>query len=278
MRPLALVVLIFAAGCVVPKSQYEAAAADANTAKLARQSAEKQLADAEQENASLKAQLAALASQLATLASSRSVDAGELEELRQQKAAAEARARLFDDLVGKLKKMIDAGQLDVTIRRGEIVLQLGTDVLFDLGKTDLKPEGKAALVEVAKVLKTLAGRRFQVAGHTDNLPIKTKEFPSNWELSTARAVVVVKLLLKEGVAPTVLSAAGYADVDPIGSNAAPQGRAKNRRIEIVLVPNVEDLGLQLKRIRGEEAERKPSDAKPAEGKAAEEKKAEPKKR
>ncbi len=87
----------------------------------------------------------------------------------------------------------------------------------------------------------MTGRRFQVAGHTDTIPIKTKEFPSNWELSTARAVAVVKLLTEKGVRSDVLSAAGYAEYDPASSNATDKGRTKNRRIEIVIVPNIEDL-------------------------------------
>src|SRR6185369_7342950 len=106
-----------------------------------------------------------------------------------QKAAAEARLKLFEDFLAKFKKMIEAGKLDITVRRGQIVLALGTDILFDTGKTEIKPEGKAALSEVADVLKGVAGRRFQVSGHTDNVPIgkTTKEFASNWELSTGRA-------------------------------------------------------------------------------------------
>ena len=165
----------------------------------------------------------------------------ELEELKAQKTAADARAKLFDDFIKKFQKMIDAGKLDITMRRGQIVLALATDVLFDQSKTEIKPEGKTALDEVAAALKGISGRRFQVAGHTDTYPIKTKEFPSNWELSTARAVSVVKLLVGAGVKAEALSAAGYAEFDPAQSNASDRGRSKNRRIEIVLVPNIEEL-------------------------------------
>src|SRR5262249_7349497 len=110
----------------------------------------------------------------------------ELDQLRPQKAAAEARLQLFEEFIAKFKRMIDAGKLDITIRHGQIVLALATDILFDTGKTEIKPEGRTALGEVADVLKSVGGRRFQVAGHTDTVPIKTKEFASNWELSTAR--------------------------------------------------------------------------------------------
>jgi chemotaxis protein MotB len=166
---------------------------------------------------------------------------GRLEELRRAQAAAEARAQLFQQFVQKFKKMIDAGQLKIGTRNGRLVLQLPNDVLFDSGQTAIKPAGKDALVQVAQVLKTVAGRKFQVAGNTDNVPIQTPRFPSNWELSTARAVEVVKLLVTQGVDAKSLSAAGYGEFDPVASNDATDGRAKNRRIEITLQPNLDEL-------------------------------------
>ncbi len=164
-----------------------------------------------------------------------------LEELRKAQAAADARAQLFQQFVQKLKKMIDAGQLKVATRAGRLVIQLPNDVLFDSGQTLIKPLGKVALTQLAKVLVTVPGRAFQVAGHTDNVPIQTSRFPSNWELSTARALEVVKLLIAQGVSPHALSAAGYGEFDPVASNDAPDGRAKNRRIELTLQPNLDEL-------------------------------------
>jgi chemotaxis protein MotB len=164
-----------------------------------------------------------------------------LEELRKAQAAADARAKLYKDLALKLKKMTDAGQLRVSLREGRIILALPTDVLFDSGKTEIKPDGKNAIKQLAKVLSTLKDRRFQVAGHTDNVPIHTAQFPSNWELSTARAVEVVKVLASEGMSTKHLSAAGYGEFDPVAANDSGESRAKNRRIEITLQPNVEEL-------------------------------------
>jgi chemotaxis protein MotB len=164
-----------------------------------------------------------------------------LEELRRAQAAAEARAQLFQQFVQKFKKMIDAGQLKIATRNGRLVIVLSNDVLFDSGQTLIKPAGKDALVQVGRVLKTVTGRSFQVAGDTDNLPIQTARFPSNWELSTARAVEVVKLLVAQGVDPKALSAAGYGEFDPVASNDTPDGRAKNRRIELTLQPNLDEL-------------------------------------
>ncbi len=166
---------------------------------------------------------------------------GRLEELRKAQAAADARAALFKDFIRKLKSMIDAGQLRVATRAGRLVIQLPNDVLFDSGQTSVKVAGKQALGSLAKVLVTVPGRSFQVAGDTDNLPIQTQRFPSNWELSTARAVEVVHFLVSQAVNPHALSAAGYGEFDPVASNDTPDGRAKNRRIEITLQPNLDEL-------------------------------------
>jgi len=164
-----------------------------------------------------------------------------LEELRKQKAAAEARAATFRTLVEKLRSMIDSGQIKVTIRNGRMLIALPNDVLFDSGKTEVKKEGKEAITRIAQVLSTIADRRFLVAGHSDNVPIKTARFPSNWELSAARAVEVVKLLIEGGMRGSVLGAAGYGEFDPVGANDTLESRATNRRIEIVLEPNLSDL-------------------------------------
>jgi chemotaxis protein MotB len=176
-----------------------------------------------------------------TLATALDQARARLDELRKAQAAADARAALFKQLALKFQKMIDSGELKIVLRDGRMVLQLSNDVLFDSGQTDIKPGGQTALKEVATVFKTLGGRRFQVAGHTDNVPIKTERFASNWELSTARAVQVTRFLVAQGVKPEVLSAAGYGEFDPVAGNADGAGRAKNRRIEITLQPNIDEL-------------------------------------
>jgi chemotaxis protein MotB len=164
-----------------------------------------------------------------------------LEELRKQKLAAEARAATFRNLMEKLRSMIDAGQLKVIIRDGRMLIALESDVLFDSGKTSLKPAGQTALAKVAQVLASITDRKYQVAGHTDNVPIHTAKFPSNWELSTARAVEVVNFLVANGMKPQQLSAAGFGEFDPVVANDSPEHQAQNRRIEIVLQPNLSDL-------------------------------------
>lgn len=164
-----------------------------------------------------------------------------LEELRKQKAAAEARAATFRDLVARLRAMIDSGQLKVVVREGRMLIALPDDVLFDSGKTDVKAQGQEALGKVAQVLATLNDRRFLVAGHTDNVPIRSGRYKSNWELSTARAIEVTQFLISKGMKPQVLAAAGYGEFDPLSANDTPEHKAQNRRIEIVLQPNLSDL-------------------------------------
>lgn len=164
-----------------------------------------------------------------------------LEELRKQKAAADARAATFHNLVAKLRSMIDAGQLKVVIRNGRMIIALPNDILFDSGRTEVKADGKVALAKVAQVLATVTDRDFLVAGHTDDVPIRTSLFPSNWELSTRRAVEVVHFLIAQGMRPKVLAAAGYGEFDPAVPNDSTDHRAQNRRIEIVLQPNLSDL-------------------------------------
>ena len=161
-----------------------------------------------------------------------------LEELRRQKAAAEERAAMFRGLVDKLKSMIEGGQLKVTVRAGKMLIVLGSDVLFDSGAVQLKPAGKTAIASVAQALASIKGRHFVVAGHTDNVPMKGS---SNWELSTARAVEVTRLLIQNGVPPEMLAASGYGEFDPVAPNDTPANKALNRRIEIELQPNLSEL-------------------------------------
>lgn len=234
-----LIAMLTLCACGVSKSEYDAKAQEADQAKKQVAQLQTQLAADEQQIAQLKGSLGMAQSQVMT-----DDQKAQLEEAKRAMAEAQERGKLLDDLQNKFKRMIDLGHLKVTTRHGRVVLQLRNDVLFDTGEADVKPAGKTALAEVAGTLKTVSAKRFQVAGHTDTQPITTdkkKEFPTNWELSAARAIAVVKLLTAQGVDPGELSAAGYGPYDPVASNATPDGMAKNRRIEITLVPNVADL-------------------------------------
>lgn len=158
-----------------------------------------------------------------------------LRELEEQQAEVEARLKDFKDVTDKFKKLIDAGTLDVTFRRGRMIVELPAGVLFESGSAELSEAGKKAVLDVARILAGVPGRRFMVAGHTDNVPA-VKEYKSNWALSTTRAVTVLEELVRAGMPVTRVAAAGYAEYDPIASNGAAAGRQKNRRIEIILEP------------------------------------------
>lgn len=164
-----------------------------------------------------------------------------LEELRGAQAAAEAREAMFRDVAQRLSRMLDSGELKISLRSGRMVLVLPADVLFEPGKAKVGSKGRRGLLEVGAVLSSLVGRRFQVSGHTDADPIRVSGFASNWALSSARALEVVDLLIQAGMQPDKLSAAGYAEFDPIVANDTPVNKAKNRRIEIALQPNIDQL-------------------------------------
>ncbi len=165
----------------------------------------------------------------------------QLEELSKQKAAAEARAATYKSLTDKLSSMISAGKLSVKIRKGRMLISLPNDVLFDSGSATLKKAGQDAIAQVAQALAQFPDRQFLVAGHTDDQPIHTKRFASNWELSTERAVTVTRFLIEKGMKPENLGAVGYGEFDPVAANDSPEHRAQNRRIEIQLQPNLSEL-------------------------------------
>jgi chemotaxis protein MotB len=140
----------------------------------------------------------------------------------------------------------------VEVRNNRMLIQLPGDVLFDSGQDHLKAEGTKILMQVAEVVgkdADLSKRRFQVAGHTDAKPLVGGQFKDNWGLSTMRARSVLLLLTsppdKSGVGgglnPANWSAAGYADTDPVASNDTDDGRKKNRRVELVVQPDVEEM-------------------------------------
>ena len=164
-----------------------------------------------------------------------------LKELKEKQALARERLKTFKKMLQQFKKLIATGKLKVKIHKGKMVLELPSAILFESGKAGLSEEGQSTLEEVAKVLSKIQNREFQVSGHTDNVPIKSGKYPSNWELSTARAVTVVKYLEKNNVKSKNISAAGYSEFQPVSSNKSSDGKAQNRRIEIVIMPNLDEL-------------------------------------
>ncbi len=160
----------------------------------------------------------------------------ELNALRKLRAAAEKRAAQFRKLNKQFRKMISSGSIKVYWRRGRMIVGMPSRVLFPSGKAKLSKWGMRTLGRVAGKLRQMKGRRFIVAGHTDNVPIGKALFADNWELAAMRALRVTRFLVEKGMNPRNLAAAGYGSYDPIRTNRSRWGRKQNRRIELVLVP------------------------------------------
>ncbi|WP_437335745.1 OmpA family protein [Sorangium sp. So ce394] len=165
-----------------------------------------------------------------------------VDDLRRHQAAAEARAARMRDVASRLQATVDGGKVRVGIRGGLPLLEISSDALFDGAKTEVKPAGRKLLAEVAGALRTMTDHRFQVVGHTDDRKARGAKRASSWDVSTARAVAVVEVLIEGGVSPQRLSAAGGGEFAPVAPNASEDGRAKNRRIEIVLQAEPEGAG------------------------------------
>ena len=155
-----------------------------------------------------------------------------------------AKAAKEQDDFKRLKRQIDAyarthglqSKVQTVIAQRGLVIRLLTDeVLFDSGQAELKPQAAPLLAQVALLLRTEAVHKVMVEGHTDPVPIRGSVFPTNWELSTARASRVVRSLIAGGVDQSRLSAAGYAALHPIAPNDTAAGRSRNRRVEVVLL-------------------------------------------
>jgi chemotaxis protein MotB len=142
-------------------------------------------------------------------------------------------------LTEDLKEEIAEGNVKIQELRGMLKVNVVSEILFKSGSHDISGEGERVLAKVADSLKNITDKRIEIQGHTDDRKITgslKKKYPTNWELSAARATTVVRILQDNGVDPEKLSAAGYGEYHPETSNETPEGRQQNRRIEIVLLP------------------------------------------
>ena len=215
----------------------EIAALQQNKASLEKQKGdlEKQKTAMEKDNAALKQQIDSMTQQNASMQK-------EVGSLAQEKAALVAanqqRQQQYESLVQGLSKEVEKGQLQVRQYKNMLAVDLAEQIFFDSGKATLKKGGKEVLKKVGDALKGYENKIIRVVGHTDNVPVAKSlqaTFPSNWELSVARATNVVRYLQEVGVPPERMVPTGRAEYDPIAPNDTPEGRQKNRRIEIMLL-------------------------------------------
>ncbi len=153
--------------------------------------------------------------------------------------------RTYEDLIGEMKEQIEAGEITITQLADQLKVKIVDRIIFPSGKAELSETGMKVLTQVGGILKQTKDKRIKVEGHTDNVQIHPNlksEFDSNWELSVARATNVVRFLAEEvGLNPGTLEASGFGEHRPIATNKTRRGRAKNRRIEIRLLPLNEDV-------------------------------------
>jgi chemotaxis protein MotB len=144
----------------------------------------------------------------------------------------------YEQLLQNMKSEIAKGQVTISELKGKLTVNMEAAILFDSGKADVKSDGLEILLKMVETLKSVKDKAIRIEGHTDNIQITgvlVRQFPTNWELSAARAINVAKYLQQQGLDPAILSAAAFAEYKPVADNGIKEGRAKNRRIEITLV-------------------------------------------
>jgi chemotaxis protein MotB len=243
-------------GCGYSEEEMQAKVREIESLKnqLSAEQAQNKKAKAELEEAAakvdqLKRQLKAAGVDISNLNANLEQQARALEDYRRRAEQLETIKKRFELLREKLQALTKLG-LHVTVRNNRMVIQLPGDVLFDVGRETLKKDGQDILLKVAEVIRSdagLASRSFQVAGHTDDAPLTGGRFKDNWGLSVMRAREVLSFLVTPtdknggGLNSTRWSAAGYGDTDPMKPNDTPENKQANRRCELVVVPNVEEM-------------------------------------
>lgn len=175
-------------------------------------------------------------------------------ELEEQRALSEQeRAALkatYDSLAKSLNNEIEQGKIAIEQVRGRLSMKVAEELFFETGKADIKPQGEDVLRRIGNILKKIPEKNIRVEGHTDNVqigPILRAKYPTNWELGSARASNVVRYLQENvGIDPLRLSAVSYGEYRPVASNRTERGKAKNRRIEIILIDRDLDLAKKMR--------------------------------
>ena len=230
---IAVVVVLASYGCMVAESTYTKKVEETEGLNRQLGALEQVNKELKGENEGLKARVDELTKQVAEQ-KERVADLEMIKEQKVQEVSSE-----YNSMIDKMKAEIAQGQVTITELKGKLTVNMVEAVLFDSGKAEVKKEGLVVLQKVIDVLKDAKDKVIRVEGHTDNVPIAgalARVYPTNWELSAARAVNVTRFLQVQGIDPAQLSAVGYGEFNPVADNETKEGKAKNRRIEIVLVP------------------------------------------
>jgi chemotaxis protein MotB len=236
----ALFALLLFSGCAktVPIEQYDAKTKEVDALTAQTNTLQSQVKGLTEEVASLKKEKEM--TQMEKDALQAKVD--ELSQKAEKAEKLEKATQTYEDLQKKLEREIREGQVQIKEMKDRLTVTMVDQILFPSGSAKVGKKGKEVLDKVVSILKDVKDKRIQIEGHTDNVPIVSslkKRFPTNWELSTARATEVVRYLQENGgIDPHLLSATGYSEYMPVAPNDTEEGKHKNRRIEIVLLPQL----------------------------------------
>jgi chemotaxis protein MotB len=159
---------------------------------------------------------------------------------KSKEAAVEKVSGSYGSLLEKMEREIRQEQIAITELKGKLTVDVLDSILFDSGNAEIKPAGMEVLGRVVEILVKVRDKVIRVEGHTDNIPIGntlSRQYPTNWELSAARALTVLRYLESHGIDSHELSAVAFGQYQPIANNDTPEGRRRNRRIVIVLQPH-----------------------------------------
>ncbi len=199
------------------------------------------------ENSRLKKDIASLEAEREKTKKELAAKEAEKEKMRQEMASlrkaeeekVEKVSKTYEDLLQKMKGEISKGEITISELKGKLTVNMVDAILFDSGKAEVKEEGQVVLQKVVSILRDVKDKGIRVEGHTDNVQIignLARRYPTNWELSAARAINVTRYLQEQGIDPSILSSVAYGEYKPVAGNDTPEGRRKNRRIEIILTP------------------------------------------
>lgn len=230
---------LLCSGCLVAESKYLKKVNEAD--QLTQQAA-----SLDAENKGLKDRVKSLTEQkedlrqkVANLETENSRLKENLAQVTKKTQEVEKTSNTYQQLLKEMKGEIAQGQITIKELKGKLTMDVVDKILFASGEAKVKKEGLDVLSRVVEILKNVKDKNIRIEGHTDNVKISgrlAQVYPTNWELSAARAINVSKYLQEQGIDPVILSATAFGEYQPVADNTTPEGRAKNRRIAIILLP------------------------------------------
>jgi len=237
------VMSLFCSGCLVAESKYikKVEEADNLSKELAAVTGQRDELDKDLKSKTddLSKTAAEKRQKIADLEAENSKLKDNVTQLMKKSQEVEAASQTYKELLQEMKGEISQGQVTITELKGKLTMDVVDKILFASGESAVKKEGLAVLKRVVEILKNVKDKNIRIEGHTDNVKITSrlaKVYPTNWELAAARAINVSKYLQQQGIDPKILSATAFGEYQPLADNSTAEGRAKNRRIAIILLP------------------------------------------